>query len=182
MHARDDTGVTLQVLVLGFDQVGKSSLSMRLGTGKFIDATIQNTKESTIQCPMTINDQRVLLEVRDATLEGEFPFTKRVKSIRNTKGIVLVYSISSKYSFDKLCDLREQILRIREHLERKTCSMVLIGTKLDEEETREVSFEEGEELAEAFHIPFFETSSKDGTNVKEAFESLTKDMLTIYGE
>ena len=181
MQAQDGTGVTLEVLILGFDQVGKSSLSMRLGTGKFIDGTIQNTKESTMQYPLVVDDQRVLLEIRDATLAGEFPFTKRVKSIRNTKGIVLVYSISSKYSFDKLCDLREQILRIREHLERQTCSMVLIGTKVDEEDTREVSFEEGEELAEAFKISFFETSSKNGTNVKEAFESLTKDMLTIYG-
>ena len=50
----------------------------------------------------------------------------------------------------------------------------LIGNKIDLEEQREVSYEEGKNFAEENNLIFFETSAKDGNNIKEIFlESAT---------
>ena len=47
--------------------------------------------------------------------------------------------------------------------------MILVGNKSDLEEKREVSKEEGQELANQYGIDFFETSAKTGQNVEELF-------------
>jgi GTPase SAR1 family protein len=53
---------------------------------------------------------------------------------------------------------------------------VLCGNKSDLEQQREVSTEEGRDLADSFGIPFFETSAKTGSFVKEAYEKLVLEI------
>ena len=56
----------------------------------------------------------------------------------------------------------------------KDILICLIGNKIDLEEKREVSYEEGKNLAEENNLLFFETSAKDGNNIQEIFlESAT---------
>ena len=47
--------------------------------------------------------------------------------------------------------------------------VILIGNKIDLENERQVSTEEGKALAEQYNLSFFETSAKSGYNVNEAF-------------
>ena len=54
--------------------------------------------------------------------------------------------------------------------------MVLIGNKCDLEKERKVSKEEGENLAQKYGIPFYETSAKTGANVQEAFTESLKNL------
>ncbi len=56
----------------------------------------------------------------------------------------------------------------------KDILICLIGNKIDLEEKREVSYEEGKNFAEENNLLFFETSAKDGNNIQEIFlESAT---------
>lgn len=55
---------------------------------------------------------------------------------------------------------------------------MLVGNKIDNESKRQVSREEGEELAAHFNMPFLETSAKATTNVEEAFVTMTKEIMT----
>ena len=55
-------------------------------------------------------------------------------------------------------------------------SRILVGNKCDLEETRQVSTDEGVELAEHFGIKFLETSAKQSNNVEEAFITMTKEI------
>ena len=47
--------------------------------------------------------------------------------------------------------------------------MILVGNKSDLEDKRQVSQEEGQELAEKYGLEFYETSAKTGSNVDDVF-------------
>ena len=53
---------------------------------------------------------------------------------------------------------------------------VLVGTKCDLEDERQVTEQEGQDLAATLHCPFFETSAKAGINIEEAFYELTREV------
>ena len=78
---------------------------------------------------------------------------------------LIVYDITCRQSFEDVKTWIEDC--------KKQCSneiyMILIGNKLDLEEQRVITKEEGEELAEELGMKFYETSAKDGTNVEDIF-------------
>lgn len=51
---------------------------------------------------------------------------------------------------------------------------ILIATKNDLADERNISIEEGKALAQKFGIPFIEVSAKTSINVNESFEMLVK--------
>ena len=57
--------------------------------------------------------------------------------------------------------------------------IVLVGNKLDDEENRQVSTEEGSNMAKQHgleDIQFIETSAKTGINVKQLFKNLASNL------
>lgn len=55
--------------------------------------------------------------------------------------------------------------------------ILLVATKSDREEKREVTTREGQELASSLGLQFIETSAKLGTNVDEAFQVLLRSIV-----
>lgn len=53
---------------------------------------------------------------------------------------------------------------------------ILIGNKCDWEEKRQVSVEEGQQLADELQVPFMEVSAKSNINIEKAFFSLAGDI------
>jgi GTPase SAR1 family protein len=53
---------------------------------------------------------------------------------------------------------------------------MLVGNKCDCTEQRQVTFEEGQELANSYQMPFLETSARNSLNVDEAFVTMTKEI------
>lgn len=51
----------------------------------------------------------------------------------------------------------------------ESVNKLLIGNKCDIDGKRQVSFEEGKELADSLGIPFMETSAKTSENVEQTF-------------
>ena len=51
---------------------------------------------------------------------------------------------------------------------------ILIGNKIDLELDREVTKEEGEQLAELLECKYFETSAKSGQNINESLDEIAK--------
>lgn len=53
---------------------------------------------------------------------------------------------------------------------------MLVGNKSDMAEQRQVTTEEGQELANSYQMPFLETSARNSLNVDEAFVTMTKEI------
>ena len=53
---------------------------------------------------------------------------------------------------------------------------ILIGNKCDMDEDREVSREEGAQLAAEYGIQFFETSAKNDINVEKGFITIAREV------
>ena len=55
--------------------------------------------------------------------------------------------------------------------------IILIGNKNDLNEQREISYDEGKNLADDQKIPFFETSAKDNVGINDAIRTITEDII-----
>ena len=53
----------------------------------------------------------------------------------------------------------------------------LVGNKCDLEAKRQITFDQGKELAKQYNIPFLETSARDTLNIEELFMGITKNFL-----
>ena len=55
---------------------------------------------------------------------------------------------------------------------------ILIGNKCDLESQRQVTFEDGQELADHYGVRFLETSAKESKNVEKTYALLTHEIMT----
>ena len=97
-----------------------------------------------------------------------------ISAIKNIQGIILTYDITSWIGFT---ELKNWINKIQSYQDISEFPIIIVGCKVDLEDKREVSTEEGKEFAEEYKFPFFETSALTGKGVKEAFYTLIQ---TVY--
>jgi GTPase SAR1 family protein len=84
-----------------------------------------------------------------------------------------MYDITDKSSFDSIPDWIGSIKEVKGN----DFPMILLGNKIDKEDERVVSQEEGKKLADKYKIEFFETSNKNGTNIDEAGLAIVNKIL-----
>lgn len=98
---------------------------------------------------------------------------------RGAHGIALVYDISNEQSFLGITSWVQSVKAFAD----SSVTMVLIGNKSDLVNQRAVSTEAGQQLADEYGIPFFETSAKMDVCVHDAFNFLVQDVYTrLFGD
>jgi GTPase KRas protein len=97
----------------------------------------------------------------------------REQYMRTGEGFLLVYSITSRQSFEEITTFQQQILRVKD---KDYFPMVVVGNKCDLEGERDVSRQEGEALARSFGCKFIETSAKSRINVDRAFYDIVREI------
>lgn len=152
--------------MLGGGGVGKSALTIRLVSDDFLeeyDPTIEDSYRK--QCEL--DGQTVMLDVLDTAGQDDFA-ALRDAWMREAEGFLLVYSITKKATFEEVQTLYQRILRVKED-EDSGVHIVLVGNKCDLTDSRQVSYEEGAELAREYDCTFYETSAKTKINNLEPF-------------
>jgi len=112
-----------------------------------------------------------MLEILDTAGQEEYS-AMRDQYYRAGDAFIITYSITSHNSFDVCEQLHENMLRVNDET---WLPAILVGNKVDlEDEQREVTRDEGEELAKKLNIPFLECSAKGRVNIEELFIELIR--------
>ena len=167
-----------KILLLGDSSVGKTCFLMR-----YIDNTFQEIHMSTIGLDYKIKNIE-LADGKTAKFQiwdtaGQDRFRAITKNYyKGAHGIILLYDITNKKTFDNVKNWMNQI---KEEVTDKVC-IILVGNKIDAEEQRVVTTEEGEKMAQGFGLMFFECSAKNGENISIAFDEIIKKIIENYSK
>ena len=167
-----------KLLLLGDSTVGKTCFLI-----KYTDQSFQDIHMATIGLDYRIktmklkNNKEVKIQIWDTA--GQDRFRSITKNYyKGSHGIILIYDITNPITFE---NITHWVSQVREEAS-KNVVIYLIGNKIDLEEERKVSTEEGEKLAEKLGLPFNETSAFDGTNINETFDDIVERIDKAFGE
>lgn len=162
----------IKLVIIGIGGVGKSALTIQYISNKFIE-DYDPTLEDSYRKHIVIDNMPIILDIYDTAGQEDF-FSVRDSYIRSGHGFLCVYSVTDKKSFDESINLYEHALRVKD---LDMVPFMLVGNKCDLEDSREVSYDEGLNLANDIKCQFKETSAKNMYNVKEAFITLITTTL-----
>ena len=154
----------LKYIIIGDAAVGKSNLLLRFAQGDF-----KTEYQLTIGVEfgaknIDLNNKKFRLQIWDTAGQENYRSITRAY-YKNSVCAILVYDISNRESFEHISNWVEDCMS----QSPKTVFMVLVGNKSDLNEYRQVTFEEGQEMAKNYKMMFFETSAKTGENVEKIF-------------
>mmetsp|Transcript_112010 Transcript_112010/g.327564 ORF Transcript_112010/g.327564 Transcript_112010/m.327564 type:complete len:211 (-) Transcript_112010:499-1131(-) len=159
-----------KLLLIGDSYVGKSSLLIR-----FTDDDFKEVFQSTIGvdfkvCMRTVDGKNVRMTIWDTA--GQERFNSLHQSYyHGAHGVVLVYDITDRQSFEHVRGWMKEVNERAGGISR-----LLVGSKCDLAQRREVSEDEGRQLAEELGVLFTEASARDSSNVELAFSLLVSDI------
>ncbi|KAI7905173.1 ras-like protein 3 [Cokeromyces recurvatus] len=160
-----------KIVIVGGGGVGKSALTIQFIQSHFVDE-YDPTIEDSYRKQCVIDDETALLDVLDTAGQEEYS-AMREQYMRNGEGFILAYSITSRLSFEEVNTFYQQIRRVKD---RDFFPMVLVGNKCDLESDRQVSSQEGRDLAKSFGCPFNETSAKQRIKVDDTFYEVVREI------
>ena len=160
-----------KIMILGESKVGKTSLIKRYTKDQFGGVYLTTVGMDFQDKIIEIEDKKIRLQIWDTA--GQDRFRNVTKSyFQSAKGLIIVYEISDKESFEKINFWMEHI----KNNAPEDAKIILVGNKEDLTSERQVSIEDGENKAKNYNIKFFEACAKDGTNVKELFYYLANEI------
>ena len=170
-----DYDKTCQFLLLGDTEVGKTCLINRYTNGVFREEYISTVGIDFYTKQEEINNKTVQVKIWDTV--GQERFRALTPSfLRNAEGVVIVFDVTSQESFD---NVKGWINSIKSNIGENVIPIIIVGNKIDMENMREISKEDGNKTASENGFKYFETSAKTGKGVDEAFKELVNQILDI---
>nr|BAN65758.1 Ras-related protein Rab-1B [Babesia bovis] len=154
-----------KIIIIGDSGAGKSSLLLR-----FADDTYSESYMSTIGVDfkiktVKIDNVTIKLQIWDTAGQERFR-TITSTYYRGAHGIITVYDVTSRVSFESV---KKTWLVDIEKYSSANISKLLIGNKVDLEDSRAVTYDEAREFAEQNNMDYIEASAKTAQNVEKVF-------------
>ena len=167
--------MSFKLIVIGDSFVGKSCITTNATKNIFENYYSATVGFEFFTILYRINSQNIRLQIWDTC--GQEEYRSLIQNFyRNSSLAILVYSIDNKNSFENL-EIWLNEIRTKGNPDVK---IFLVGNKIDLEDKREVSTEEGKLFYENNKLSLFiETSAKNGTNIQELFK---KAAILLYRE
>jgi len=121
---------------------------------------------------MEVNGRRVKLSIWDTAGQERFR-TITSSYYRGAQGIILVYDVSNRESFEALPRWLSEV----ETYVNASVVKILVGNKVDKEYSRAVSEDEGRKFAERMGTLFVEASAKTSVGVQQTFREVVTQII-----
>jgi Ras family protein len=160
-----------KVICMGFPGVGKTTIGVQFVEKQFVDSynpTISNTFHTVVEHRGATYE----LEIVDSAGQDEHSLWHEQQAI-GVDGFIMVYSVVNRKSFAVVRAVNDKIL---DACGTDKVARVLVGNKVDMGAKREVSKEEGQELATQMGCAFIESSAKQNENIEAIFRMLLDEM------
>jgi len=166
-------------IIIGDPSVGKSNLLMKFAHNKFTDEYQTTIGVEFGAKNIQLNDQIYRIQIWDTAGQENFRSITRAY-FKNCVCAMIVYDITCRKSFEHIQNWLQDV----HDQSPKTVLTILIGNKIDLEDKRAISTDEGQEYATQNGLIFMETSAKTGEGVEEIFkisaEEIEKKMKQNY--
>ena len=164
------------VIVLGEQSVGKTSIISRLKGKEFEDTTL-----STAGIDYYIDD-KIIEGVKYKFKIFDTAGQERYKSIAGSTikladGFIIVFAIDNKKSFEQV---QYWINRVEEEVDLSKKPLILVGNKMDLE--RVVPKDDVDNFTKPKFLKYLETSAKTGSNIREIFDTLYNDIFQLNSQ
>ena len=178
MSEKKQKELLYKILLLGDSSVGKTCFLMR-----YADNTFQEIHMSTIGLDYKLKnvqlDDGKIVKIQIWDTAGQDRFRSITKNYyKGAHGIILIYDVTSRKTFE---NIQNWVTQIKEEVSEKV-NIILVGNKIDDENNRKVSSEEGKKMADQWGLDFFETSAKSGINIDTTFNDLVKKTVETYSK
>lgn len=163
--------VLVKIIIIGESGVGKTAMLHKYITGNF-----RADHKSTIGADFHTNDlsvdnKTITLQIWDTAGQERFQSLGNA-FYRGADACILVYDITDQDSFQQIEDWKQKFESQTQIDNAKDYPFLLLGNKSDLKGQRKVSEQMGKDYASRHSMFFFETSAKDGNNIKRAMEKI----------
>ena len=163
----------VKILTLGDSSVGKSSIVLRFSDDDFNDNQFATIGIDFKTKYIKMGDSSVKVLIWDTA--GQEKFQNIAKQYyKGANGVLLIYDICNRKSFERVDFWLKELKEYNRIDELFVC---LVGNKIDLEDKRVISNEEGEKYAKVNNINYFEVSAKSGKGVSELFNKAIKGSM-----
>ncbi|XP_042903538.1 ras-related and estrogen-regulated growth inhibitor-like protein [Parasteatoda tepidariorum] len=164
------SGTRLKILVTGAEGVGKSAVTVRYLTRRYIGEYSSNT-ENIYKQTVDFDNTTTYVEILDASqCESHCCLQDHIDW---ADAFVVVYSVCDRSSFEKARKVLESVTLSKGALRAPA---ILLGNKRDLERGRQVAVDDGHEASLQYRCQFYEVSAAENfVGVSLAFQSLIRE-------
>lgn len=166
----------LKLILIGDGRVGKTSIINKYINNNFNENENMTTNVSYSEKVLVYHDKKYKFSIWDTAGQEKFNAVTPIY-YRDAKGVVLVYDITSKKSFNRVKTWIEELKNFNEDAE-----LIILGNKNDVVDDRVVQIDREETVryAKEQGASHFFTSAKTGENLNEAFECIAEKVIKKF--
>ncbi|TPX49179.1 hypothetical protein SeMB42_g02707 [Synchytrium endobioticum] len=172
-----DSVATFKLLLIGDSGTGKSSLLLRFTDDTWLQPDeVSATIGVDFKVKMVeVDGKRFKLTIWDTAGQERFR-TLTSSYYRGAQGVVLVYDVSNRATFEHL---QLWFTELETYSSSRDVVKMIVGNKSDKESggSREVSRREGEAFAKRMGTLFVEASAKTKSGVREVFVDVVRAII-----
>ena len=167
----------IPISIIGDSQTGKTCIVSTFNGIKFNDKNISSIGVDFLVKDIEMNNGiKLKLKIWD-TAGQEMYHSMALNCLKNVLGIIYIFDVTSKQSLNSI---NKWVNDVNETIDAEKFPSVLVGNKIDLEDEREVTTEEGQNLAEQYGFKYKETSAKTGKNINELFIELAEQIYNKF--
>ena len=161
--------VILKIIILGASTVGKTSIFLRYFNNEFSHGTLTTLGVDFKTKFFKFEDKKLKIKYIDTAGQEKFKSISE-NYLKGTDGVILVFDLTNKETLDLVNYWADCIKKNN----RDNIGLILFGNKSDLENDRDVTYEEGKNLADTLKCQYYEGSAKTGENIEFVMNEIAK--------